>query len=58
MMELSLKEDEAAKEKARREELQMQIALEKAKIEAENAAALQAKNEEVEQLKAEVAAAK
>ena len=57
-MELSRKEDEAAKEKARREELQMQIAVEKAKLEAENAAALQAKNEELDKLKAELAGAK
>ena len=39
-MELSLKESEAAKEKARQEELKKQFMMEKSKIEADNKAVL------------------
>ena len=58
VLELSLREEEAAKERKRKEEMETQIAMEKARIEAENAAALQKKNEELDELKAQLADAK
>ena len=51
VMDLSLKEMEAYREKQRHEEMQTQIALEKTKIEAANQAALEKKNEELKQLR-------
>ena len=58
VLELSLREEEAAKERKRKEEMETQIAMEKARIEAENAAALQKKNKELDELKAQLADAK
>lgn len=51
VLELSMKEQDAAIEKRKQEEMQMRLMMEKSKIEEENQAILAQKDEELKRLK-------
>ena len=57
IIELSLREAEQSKDKVRQQELHNQILLEKSKIEAENQIALKKKEEEMDELRKQLAEA-
>jgi len=57
IIELSLRESEQSKDMVRQQELHNQILLEKSKIEAENQIALKKKEEEMDELRKQLAEA-